>query len=360
MSGIFGILGLSDTDRSFVNTIGQRAVYDAASQLLAQYNDELNSAMSVFVETTTEDFKFRYKLPGGGRLQRRGGQAPSGSVKAYGSWDVAFPLEDFGAALGGDRVSLAYMTVQELDRHLNTIFTQDLNTVRFEMLYAMFHKTQRTFVDPIQGSLSIEGFANGDTVTYPPVQGSESEATEDHYLGSAYAASAISDTNDPFVTIVDELEEHFGATVGGSNIAVFINNAQWAKTRALSDVNEISDSYLRMGASQNVPIDLPANLPGTLRGRHNKGCWIVEYRWIPANYMLGVHLDAPKPLLQRVDPADTGLPRGLNLVATSDESPLQDAQYVHRFGFGCGNRLNGVAMDMSNADSDYDIPTSYA
>ncbi len=64
---------------------------------------------------------------------------------------------------------------------------------------------------------------------------------------------------------------------------------------------------------------------------------------------MAIHLDAPKPLIKRVDPADTGLPRGLTLVATDVEHPFTTSTYSHRFGFGCGNRLNGVAMIVSAA-----------
>jgi hypothetical protein len=248
--------------------------------------------------------------------------------------------------------------MQELDAHLKTIMGQDLNTYRFELIKALLYSTQRTWKDPLKGDLTIEGLANGDTVTYPPVLGSESEATDNHYLESGYAASAISDTNDPYVTMVDEIEEHFGVATGGSNIVTFINNAQWTKTRALADVNEVSDTFLRMGTGVNVPIDLPANLPGTVRGRHNKGTWVVEYRWIPANYMVAVHLDAPKPLIERVDPVETGLPQGLQLISQTDATPLQDAQYAHRFGLACGNRLNGVVMELGVGGS-YTIPTDY-
>ncbi len=358
MSGIFGMLGLADSDNSYVSTIGQQIVYDAVNALLRQYNDELAKAKAVFVERTTSDFKFRYKLPGGGRLQKLAGAAPAGDVKQYGSWDVAVPLEEWGAGLGGGRVAMAYMTLQELNTHLDTIFTQDLNTYRYELIRALVYSTQRTFVDPLKGSLTIEGLANGDTVVYPPVLGSETEATDNHYLESGYAASAISDTNDPYVTVVDEIEEHFGVATGGSNVVVFINNAQWTKTRALADVNEISDTYLRMGANANMPIDIPANLPGTVRGRHNKGCWIVEYRWIPANYMVGLHLDAPRPLIERIDPAETGLPSGLTLIGKSDVTPLEDSQYSHRFGLAVGNRLNGVVMELGTGGT-YTIPGDY-
>lgn len=359
MSGIFAALGLADSDRSFINVIGQRVVYDAAMQLLDQYNAGLNAAMSVFVERTTEDYKLRYKLPGGGRLQRRGGQAQSGAKKAYGSWDIALPLEDFGDQLVGDDVALAYMTMDEFDRHLDTIFLSDVNTVRFEMLKSIFNNTARTFVDPLYGSLTVQPLANGDTVTYPPVEGSESEATDDHYLESGYAASAISDTNNPYVTIRDELEEHFGGGVsGGSNIAVFINNAQTAKTETLTEYDPVPQRFVTAGVnSDQADRGLPANVPGKILGYVN-GVWVVEWRWVPANYMLGIHLDAPAPLLQRVDPAATGLGQGLQLIATDDETPFEASHYRHRFGLGVGNRLNACVMELGTGGS-YSIPAAY-
>lgn len=358
MSGIFGILGISDSDRSYVRTIGQRAVFDAVNQLLTQYNAEMNAAMGAFVDQETSDHKFRYYLPGGGRLQRRGGQAPSAATKALGSWDVAFPLEDFGAQLAGDDVAMAYMDMQQLNRHLDTIMIQDTNTRRFEMLRALFNNTARTFVDPIWGSLTVEPLANGDTITYPPVLGSETEATDDHYLESGYAASAISDTNNPFVTIAAELEEHFGASQGGSNIVSFINNAQTAKVEALTEFDPIPQRFVTAGTSTALADMGIPNVPGRVLG-YASGCWIVEWRWVPANYILSVYADAPKPLIKRVDPADTGLGRDLQLVANETDYPLQGAHYRNRFGFGVGNRLNGVILELGVGGS-YTIPTAYA
>jgi hypothetical protein len=137
MSAIFGHLNVSDADRVFNATAGQRAIYDAAQDYINKVNADIAKAMSVFVEKTTSDFKWRYKLPGGGYLQRRGSDGRYGATKAYGSWDVAFPLEDFGAALAGNDVDMAYMTIAELDRHIQTIVAQNVNTVRYEMLAAL-------------------------------------------------------------------------------------------------------------------------------------------------------------------------------------------------------------------------------
>lgn len=360
MANIFAALGLQDSDRSFVNTIGQRAVYDATNTILAQYNADLRAAMRVFVGEATSDHKLRYKLPGGGRLQRRGGQAQSGAQKAYGSWDVAFPLEDFGAQLVGDDVALAYMSLQEYNRHLNSILIADQNTVRFELLKALFNNTERTFVDPIWGSLLVEPLANGDSVTYPPVLGSESDATEDHYLETNYASSAISDTNNPFNTAANELEEHFGAMQGGANIVSFINNAQVTKTRALADFVDLSDMGIVPGSNTATLQGLPSGIPGRIIGRlTDSGVWVSEWRWIPADYIVTTHLDAPPPLAERVDPVETGLGTGLQLVSTDADYPFQAARYRHRFGFGAANRLNGVVTECGTGGT-YTIPTAYS
>lgn len=358
MSGIFGLLGLPDGDLSYVNRIGQRAVFDASNEYLRAVTDDMNRAYAVFVQEQTEMHKERYKLPGGGRLQKRGGMSKSAAAKAYGSWDVAYPLEDFGVGTWDIDVDVAYLPVAEVQRRLDTVRIQGINTRRFEMLRRLFKNTTDTFVDPRDdvGSLTIQPLANNDAVTYPPVLGSESEAAEMHYLESGYAASAISDTNNPYVTIRDELEEHFGAPTGYGNIAVFINNAQTAKSEALTDFKSVVDNNIRAGDNADVPQNLPG-VPGRIVGRTN-GVWVVEWRWMPANYMIGIDLEQPAPLKMRVDLAATGLPRGLNLVATEDKYPLMNSQFRDRFGIGTGNRLNGVVFELGTGGS-YTIPTAY-
>lgn len=359
MSGIAGALNINDSDRVYVSTLGQNIVYDAIQQTLAQYNADLMGAMSVFVDSNTSNYKERYKLPGGGRLQRTTGNGgPTGAFKANGQWDVAYPLEGFGTSIASGRVDYAYMTVGDLDRHMSTVTAQNTNTVRFELLKALLNSGARTFVDPLWGSLSVQPLANGDSVVYPPVLGSESEATENHYLESGYAASAISDTNNPFKTIRDELEEHFGTPADGSEIVCFINDAQTAKSILLTEFNDITDRYVEPGSNTDTVRPWPA-VPGRMLGRTDSGVWVAEWRWIPANYVVGVHLAAPKPLKMRVDPADTGLGTGLQLIATDQEYPLRASYWENRFGFGVANRLNGVVMELGTGGT-YDIPTAYA
>lgn len=361
MPTIYGALSLEDTDRVFNATVGQRAIYDLTTQYVARYRTEQQAAQRIFVEMTTSDHILSYKLPGSGYMQRRGQSSQPGAIKAGGSWPVAFPLEDFGDAIAQDDVTMAYMTAAELQRHIDTILSRDANTRRLEILRALFTATTRTFIDPLWDSLTIRPLANGTAgELYPPVIGSMTDATENHYLESGYAASAISDTNDPYVTIANELEEHFGTPTGGSNVVVFINSAQTAKTRALTDFVGISDMAITPGAQTTTVNNLPADLTaGSWRilGRHEgAGAWVVEWRWIPANYMFGLSLDAPRPLMERVDPADTGLGAGLQLVARDVEFPFETSFWRDRFGYGVGNRLNGVAFELGTGGT-YTAPT---
>lgn len=362
MAGIFGHLNISDTERVFNATVGQEVIWEAVQEYLDRSNAELSAALGIFVAETTESFKRRYKLPGGGYLQERDANGDFANVKAVGSWDVAFPIKDVGAAVGGNDVEMAYMTVRELETHIQTVEIQNINTVRKDVLKALLNNTERTYVDDIHGSLLVEPLANGDAVVYPPVLGVMTEATETHYLNAGYATASISDTNNPYATIANDLEEHFGAPTGGSQIATFINPAEAPKTRALAEFVPVSDLGVVPGDTADTVRGIPPELLriGRVLGRlDTSGVWVVEWRFMPATYMLGIHLDAPKPLIRRIDPADTGLGQGLRLVAREESRenfPFEKSQWRHRYGFGVGNRLNGVVMEVE-VDATYDIPT---
>ena len=366
MATIFGSLTISDSDRVWNSTAGQGAIFDAVNAYVQRQNAEMMAAYGLFIERTTDNFKDRYYLPGGGGyLQRRDSQGKPGNVKASGSWDVAYPLEDFGASLGWNDVDRAYMTAAELERHVLTVVNQNVNTFRFELLRRLFKNTTDTFVDPLHGSLTIQPLANGDSVVYPPVLGSQTEATHDHYLESGYLYTAISDTNNPYSTIANELEEHFGAPSGGSNMAVFQPAVVTPYTRALTDFVPLRMNGINPGVATDQAGPFPPELGriGRVIGyMDGSGVWVVEWRSLPVAatpFMLGLHLDAPKPIIRRIDPADTGLGDGLQLVSEDTTYPFSDSVWRHRFGLGAGNRLNGVVMKLA-AGGTYTIPTAYA
>lgn len=355
MSKIFGLAGLSASDYQFVRKADQRLIYDAINQLTGRVNQDMMDSMRMFVQETTQVYTERYQLPGSGYMQRRADGARGPAVKAYGSWDVAYPLYDYGEQVAATDIDMAYMTPAELDRHVQTVINGYANAVRRDILTALLIKDNVTYTDKRNGTLTCVPLANGDSVTYPPVLGSVTEATESHYYGTNYATASISDTNDPVVTIINELEEHFGTSTGNNNIVVFINNAENAKITSLTNFIDTPDRYVQEGTQTPLPSGTPG-IPGKILGRHRSGAWISEWRYIPSGYMFGLHTDVPAPLKQRVDPAETGLPQGLALMSTSAEYPLEASEWRARFGFGVANRLNGVALQLV-ASTTYTNPT---
>lgn len=357
MSGIFSALNIADSDRSYVSTQGQEAVFEATQFLAAEHSMGLAAALMLFVEEETEAHKARYYLPGGGRLERTGPKGTPGSSKAYGQWDVAFPLENFTRGQQWDDVAMAYMSMQMFNRHLDTMFTQDKNTVRNELLTRMLDNTQRTVTDPDFGALTVEPVANGDAILYPPVVGSEDEATEDHFSEAGYISSAISATNDPIRTIKADLVHHFGESTGGTDIVCLINSAEERYVEAITGFTPVGDLNIGYGQDTDLAVGLP-QVPGRMIGRH-LGVWLSVWDWIPATYMVATDPNAPAPLKMRVDRAESGLNTGFSLIATDRSTPLESAFWRRRAGFGAGNRLNLVVIEVANGGA-YSIPTGYA
>jgi hypothetical protein len=356
MSGIMGYFKRTTTEDTYINTIGQNMVFEAATAYVNQINLDLAAASSLLVGPPTEDYKWLYRLPGGGRMQKRAIGTEGGAVRPYGSWEVALPLEDYDARIVADEVDWAYMTVGELQLYLDNVRIQYINTFRYEMLLKLFKNTNTTFTDRLKGSLTVVPLANGDTVVYPPVMGSETEATDNHYLESGYLAANINDTNNPYPTLYEELVEHFDDRTGGESVLVLINQAQGEVTKALTDFDAVPDKDIRSGDNVDIPQNLPM-APGRIIGKTNN-CWVSQYRWMPAGYMIALHLDVAPALSQRTDPAATGIPQGLHLKPGEQHAPFIGSRWGARFGLGVTNRLNGVVMELGTGGT-YTIPTAY-
>jgi hypothetical protein len=360
---IFAALGVPDTDYAFLRTYGQEVIYDTTLQILGDHNGNLADVSKLFVERETKNHSEKYKLPGVGRLQRRGRQSDTAAVKATGDWTVNYPLEDFGASLQIDDVSFAYMTLQDYDLHLGTILRQDMNVHRFEMLRAMFNNTARTFMDELWGALTVQPLANGDATLYPPVVGAEVNAAQNNFLGVATSAIAFADSNDPVPTIVNQIEQNFGTPTGGSKIVIFCNQAQTPFFQALSNFDTVPNRFVEYGVNVSLVPEVRFPDGSPIIGRYlgeTDSAIIMEWRFIPSGYLLGLHLDAPKPLVRRVDPPETGLGTGLQLIMEDVSSPIWRSAWRDRFGYGVGNRLNGVVMDLTAATpSTYVIPSQY-
>jgi hypothetical protein len=293
-------------------------------------------------------------------MQERGKLSRGGQIITKGEWDVQFPLLDFNDGIISDDVDLGYMTIQDMQRTLESIRTRSANTNRRMILQALFNNANWSVIDGTgKGTLTIKPLANGDTDLYPPVHAADAAATENHFLASGYVGSNISDTNNPCATMKDELEEHFGGpTVGGAEIVVWGPKDHTAKIEALADFVSVNDMHIDPGITTAQAVGLPEGLPGTVKGRGD-GYWYVEWQRLPANYLYAQHLSAPAPLVRRIDEAGSGMGDGsLILVAQEDEFPFLNSLYRQRHGVGVGNRLNGVVMKLTT--STYDVPAAFA
>jgi hypothetical protein len=383
MGELLGSIGLQDSDFFYNSTEGQQVVYDASERLLQYYNRDVQAVTRLFVSEETELHAERYKLPGNGFLQKRGRNSPFGAVKAGGQWDVAYPLEDFGASLVEDDVTFAYMTVAEYERHLKTVMIQDANQHRDEMLRALFNNTARPFYDEIWPNLTIQPLANGDTVAYPPLIGTVADATSNYYLATNYASASISDTNNPIAAGVAVLQARYGTPTRGSRIVTFYNSAQDLVFKALTDFVKVQYHWttpsitvptvklegqaddVRSRPEITTPIGVLPGIPeevqaGTWEITGNcSGSVMCKWAYIPAGYMLQIHLDAAPPLKRRVDPAKVAIPRGLHLWGEDVSMPFRKAKWRDRFGYGVSNRVAAVATQIV-ASTTYTIPTQWA
>jgi hypothetical protein len=359
MSNIFALAGLNSNDFTYVQTAGQQIIYDAANTYFRMATEDMLRAYSFFIDTTTTKHTERFKLPGGGRLQERSQLTPSNPTRATGSWDTAYPIWDYGAAIMVDDIQFAKMTPGEFQLHMDSIIIQNNNTMRYRILYRILNNTDTSFLDPDWSTLTIKPLATGSTdgVLYPPVLGSEAEATAQGYVESNYAKTAIDDTNNPLETMKNYLRAHFGGTTGGYDIVVLINPAQTLLIKGLTDFRPVLDTHITPGANTDIPINLPS-VPGNIIGRCS-GCWVSEWDWMPDGWMVGRHMDAPAPLKMRVDPPELNLGQGLQLVTTEQRFPLMNSQWRHRFGIGTGNRLNGIVMELGTGGT-YSVPAAYA
>jgi len=361
MTLLFGNALLNSSDYTYVKTMNQELVYTAAQQYIQMANEQMMDAMNLFVEPTpTVNHKERYKLGLTGRMQKVSELMTGAPVTRSGEWDIAFPLDNYHESIVVSDVDMAHMTPQELQLHVDGVLTRSANAKRFAVLYRIFNNTQDTFTDKRWGSLTIEPIANGDTVLYPPVEGSESEATEDHYLGSSYLASAISNTNNPYKTISDDLVHHGMNETVDIPLAFLINTAQQTVTEALQSFIPYIPPAIASGNDTDQVLMPPRNLPGKIIGYILGHGWVSIWNWIPAGWIVGVNMAVPQPLKMRVDPPETGLGNGgLVLLPEERNGVMTFNSWRLRFGIGGANRLSAAVMDLSNADSDYDIPTAY-
>ena len=351
---IAGILDIDDADSTLVNEVGQETVYDAVTEYTSRINDALSRITGLFVEKTTTSFKWTYKLPGNRELQTGGGMGRPAEQKFKAEYDVALPIFQFGDALGGTFIDMAYMSIADVDRQVLEIANAAKRTLRKEILKALFNNADLTYQDIKNGTLVIKSLANGEAdVYYPPLPGTDDLATANHYAETGYATSAIDADHDPIAlhkaTLLARYPDEYDAIV-------FIASNMATKVKGIDGFMEVGDPRIVKGGLADRLANLPGGVPGKIIGRH-EDMWISEWADVPSDYSLSIAPSYEKPLQRRVDPANTGLPNELTLIKQSDLHPLEKSEWMWRFGMGTVNRLNGFIVECGTGGT-YTVPTS--
>lgn len=317
------------------------AVTSAIDDAVAEHNRQMDALLALFVNRTTE-FKVRFRSATTASLQPLDQNGRARPIQAAGYYETAFPILDAGTAWGVNYKTREKMTVAEANEITATMLMADMRWVRYHILAALYADVSWTFTDPAHGALTIQGMANGDTVTYQIMAGTDAGATDNHYLGQA---AAISDAADPFPTIYAELVEH---PENSGQIVAFIPTGLKAAVMGLTSYYPASDPNIDLGASQARLVgNLGVAVPGEVFGYHDAGVWLVEWPNMPANYIIAVATGGERPVAMREEP-EASL-RGFNKVAERNDHPFYESQFLRSAGFGGWNRVAALAYRIGNA-----------
>lgn len=345
----YGFLKMQDLFDQRVDEVGIGVVNEAVDATLAEHNRQMAALMGLFATPTTE-YKLRYRTMVAGRLQPLDEQGRARPVRPGGQYDVAFPILSAGTAWGSTYKASKKMTVGEANDIISALTLGDRRWMRDQMLSALFSNAGWTFSDEDHGDLVVKGLASGDTDTYLVATGADAGATDTHYLAQA---GAIADATDPFPAIYTELMEH---TENTGDVVALIPSGVKTAVEGLSGFYPVSDANLRMGlAATTVAGNLGVATPGQVIGYHEARVWIVEWRHLPANYIIAVATGGPRPLMMRQEP-EASL-QGFNRVAERNDHPYYESQYLRFAGFGANNRVGAVIQRVSNGA--YAAPTGY-
>ncbi len=349
----YGFLNLQNVFAETVDDANVQSVSTAITASAEEHNRQITTLMSLFSEPTT-DFKVNFRTPTVARLQPLDANGRALPVKPAGNYDVAFPLYDAGIAWGANYKARIKMTVAQANEATAMLLGADRRWMRDHVLAALFYDGAAgggwTFTDPEHGALKVLGMADADTTKFLIQTGTDNGATDDHYLAQA---AAIADAANPFPIIYLELTEH---PENSGDVVVMIPTNLKAAVIALTNFYPIADPNIREGTgTSTLAGTLGVATPGTVIG-YVDGCWIVEWRSLPDNYMVATMTGGERALRMRQEP-ESQL-QGFKMVAQRDNHPFYESQWLRTAGFGAWNRVGAVVYRIGNAA--YAAPANFS
>ncbi len=346
----YGFYNLKQVLGQRANTVRVEVMNEAIRQTLNEHNRQLQTLFSLFVRQTTE-FKRVYRTAQAKKLTPLTAIGRPRPAITAGKYENAWPLQRAGIAWGAEYEARIQMTVQEVNDTLYEMQTADARWLRDHILAALFSKVSWTYTDDDDnvGSLTINGLANGDTVNYQIITGSDAGTTDNHYLAQS---SSIDNSHDPFSTIRTKLTEH--PDNSGDVVVLFPTNLR-DSIMGLSAFYPLDDPNMNQGANVSTLARVPSvPIPGEWVGYHTSKVYLAEWKSLPDNYMIATMTGGERSLAMREHTVDAL--RGFNMDAELGDHPYWESMYVRRAGFGSWNRVGALVQYIGSGT--YAVPSS--
>lgn len=350
---LYGFLEHEDIFAERITATNAEVVNDAIQRSVDEHNRQMDALLALFAQTTTQ-YTARFYLGGGHRLQPLDNDGRARPIRVSGHYDIGLPIQQAGSAWGANYVARTKMTVADANRITASMLIADNRWMRDHLLSALYNNATWTFDDDENGALTVQPLANGDAVTYQLQTGADSAATDTHF---AAQAGAIADAANPFPAIAADLTEH-PENAGATVLSLIPTNLK-ASVQALGTFFRESDPNIRRGVGVDELVgQFGAAVPGTILGyEEDSGAWVAEWPSLPADYIISVAVgDTARPLAMRQD--EEAELQGFKQVATRDDHPFYESQWLRRAGFGAWNRVGAHVMRIGNGS--YAVPTGYA
>lgn len=351
----YGFYDLADQMNATVSTVGVQIMDAAISSSVAEYNGDIETLFKPLVRIGTTK-KMVVKLAGSGTLQELDEFGIPLPTKDDVSYEAGFPIRLAGDAWGVSRLTKAKLTVEKANDNMLKTFRKDQNWLTERVLGTLLQNVERDFKDPELGTIKVKPLANGDEATYYR-DGGTTASTDTHYLAQA---AAISDGANPIPTIYAELSEH---PSNEAPYVLFIPTNLRASVFGLTSFIEMGDSAIQAGSgeatirplSDSQLMEIKA-FGSEVLGRVDK-MWVVEWRKLPDNYMIGIALGNATPLLMmRQD--ETPELQGLFRETHSSDGAREEYRFLRYAGFGVWDRTAAVVYQIGNAT--YQVPAAYS
>lgn len=342
----YGFVNLAHLATQRVTAAGVDTIYDAIRASAEEHNRNIGELLAAWAQPTVLHQE-RYYLPGVGTLQPLDEHGHPLPIAEAGFVDVGYPIQSGGTAWGGNRISWPLMRVEDADRHTVESLKRDADWIRRHALAAVFDNVAWVFADKLFGNVTVQPLANADGTTYVRVGGLS--AVDNHYLNQA---GGIADATNPFPTIYAELSEH--ASFVGPVVA-YVDSTNVAAVMGLTNFVPVDDPDIVRGAGvDRLASQISRGLGDRVLGKVDS-CWVVEWRAMPANYIIAQ--DEGQGAFMAMREFDAADLQGLQVKNINPDGNLPTIEYYRDAGFGVRNRIGAVVMLVSAGA--YAIPAGF-